>query len=178
MSCINSKHLIKFAPAFLAIFIFAFSCKNSSDLKNTQSSQSDLAFLSWMSGTWENSQKEVLMREEWTLQGDSLMTGTGMQVKGNDTLFIEQLRIFKDAGEVYYVATVEGQNDNQPVFFRMSASTEKSAVFENPQHDFPQVIRYELESPNVLLATIEAVKDSKKVSREFRFRKATVRLMP
>ena len=80
--------------------------------------------------------------------------------------------------DIYYVPTVSGQNDNQPVLFKMIEVGENYFVSENKKHDFPQIIRYTLEAPGVLLAVIEGNLNGKDEKREFRFRRATVRLMP
>ena len=48
--------------------------------------------------------------------------------------------------------------------------SEREAVFENPQHDFPQRISYELKGDGTLLAAIEGTKNGKTRRVEFPYR--------
>ncbi|TAH42966.1 MAG: hypothetical protein EYC69_03830 [Bacteroidetes bacterium] len=132
----------------------------------------------WLLGNWSNEMKGQMIAEYWTKTNDSLFQGIGFGLKGQDTIFKEMLQIIQIDGEIYYVPTVSGQNDNQPVLFKMIEVGENYFVSENKEHDFPQIIRYKLESPEVLFAVIEGTNQGKETKREFRFRKARLRLMP
>lgn len=54
----------------------------------------------------------------------------------------ESLRLVVMAGEVYYLAKVP--HNPLPVAFRLSEGGDRSAVFTNPDHDFPRRIEYHL----------------------------------
>ncbi len=139
---------------------------------------SPLKAFEWLLGNWSNEMKGQMIAEYWSKTNDSLFEGIGFGLKGQDTIFKEILQLIQIDGEIYYVPTVSGQNDNQPVLFKMVDIGENYFVSENKAHDFPQIIRYKLESPEVLFAVIEGTHEGKETKREFRFRKATVRLMP
>jgi len=132
----------------------------------------------WLSGEWSNEAKGQIIGEYWRKINDSLFEGIGFGLKGQDTVFKEHLQILTLDEEIYYVPTVSGQNDNQPVLFKMTDIGENYFISENKNHDFPQIIRYRLEAEGVLFAVIEGMLNGKETKREFRFRRATVRLMP
>jgi len=168
-------------------FLILSSCGNSNQENKTSEAQTDkeqsassspLKAFEWLLGDWSNEMKGQMIAEYWTKTNDSLFQGIGFGLKEQDTIFKETLQIIQIDGEIYYVPTVSGQNDNQPVLFKMIDIGENYFVSENKEHDFPQIIRYKLEAPSVLFAVIEGMENGKKVKREFRFRKATVRLMP
>jgi hypothetical protein len=52
--------------------------------------------------------------------------------------------------------------------FRSTAIGATSVVFENPQHDFPRAIGYQLAAPDSLLAWIEGPRDGRTRRIEFR----------
>jgi len=68
----------------------------------------------------------------------------------------ERTRIeFKDGGYLYIAAPM-----NQPAdSFASIEITGSRIVFENPAHDFPQRIGYELVAPDSVLAWIEGTRD-------------------
>jgi hypothetical protein len=175
----------------ILLAVFFSSCSNqkkedqagnmTDELQTVQSdpaANSPLVKFEWLLGEWSNETKGQMIGEYWTKVNDSLFSANGFGLKGIDTIFKESLQIVVHEGEIYYVPTVEGQNDNQPVLFKVTDIGENSFTSENKAHDFPQMIRYKLESPNSLLAIIEGMLNGEETKREFRFRRATVRLMP
>jgi hypothetical protein len=55
--------------------------------------------------------------------------------------------------------------------FAMTSHAEQRAVFENPEHDFPQRIVYERDG-DMMAARIEGPIDGRTESMEWRFRRA------
>lgn len=53
------------------------------------------------------------------------------------------------------------------VAFKLVRNGPREAVFENPEHDFPQRIIYRLESDGALFARIEGVVSGKEKGRNF-----------
>ena len=83
-------------------------------------------------------------------------------MRGSDTLFVEKLRILIRENNVYYVADVP---ENQKlVYFKLTEISDKGFVCENPDHDFPKKVTYQLEG-NQLKATISG--DGKSVDYVF-----------
>ena len=76
-------------------------------------------------------------------------------------------------GEVYYVPTVKTQNAGKAVEFKMTYSTDKEWVFENPQHDFPQKITYTMITGDSLVAEISGTIEGQLRSEKFPMKKAS-----
>jgi hypothetical protein len=96
-------------------------------------SLSDLAFLA---GHWRSTDGHA--EEVWTHPTATVMVGAGRIEVGPGKVCTESLRIEADASGVRYVASPSGQ---APTVFALTSLDAGRAVFENPQHDFPQRIR-------------------------------------
>ena len=57
--------------------------------------QTDLKKLTWLTGTWERTNAKTGRSgvEIWKVISDVEMTGRGISLKGNDTTFVEKLKI-------------------------------------------------------------------------------------
>jgi hypothetical protein len=81
------------------------------------------------------------------------MLGMSRTVRGGTTVAFEFLRIIEDEdGKVILVASPSGQ---QSTTFALASQTDNEAVFENPEHDFPQRVIYRLMPESLLLGTVE-----------------------
>lgn len=87
-----------------------------------------------------------------------------MATRRDGSRFEERLRIAVHDGAVHYVAEVP--DNPTPVYFRLTRVDDDQVVFENPTHDFPQVIAYQRDDDS-LRARISA--GDRQV--EFRFRR-------
>ncbi len=104
----------------------------------------DFKKLSWMLDTWErtNARPGSTAYETWQKESAELFTGMGVSLKGSDTTFVEQLRVEIKDDKIYYVADV--RENATPTYFLMTEITDHGFKSENPDHDFPKVISYEL----------------------------------
>ncbi|MCB2222089.1 MAG: hypothetical protein KQI35_17025 [Bacteroidetes bacterium] len=118
----------------ISLLLILWTCGNS-----TQNDQSLSDLIQKLPGTWYNANSGKF--EEWHQQ-DGNLSGKSYQLNEMDTIIHEFLKIERNNGSYIYVATVIGQNDNQPIAFKLSEKTENKLVFENPDHDFPQKIIY------------------------------------
>lgn len=111
--------------------------------------------LSWLIGTWNrtNGRPGRTTTEKWEVAGNYVMKGTGITLKGQDTAFVEKIKIIIKDHNIYYVADVPGNAGE--VFFKFTAIGNNSFTCEDPQHDFPKKITYTLEG-TTLKATISA----------------------
>jgi hypothetical protein len=91
--------------------------------------------LGWMSGRWINETSE----EHWSAPKGGTLFGYHRQVKGETTSFYEFLRIEQTSSGLIYWALPSGQSLTP---FRLKASSASSALFINPDHDFPKTISY------------------------------------
>jgi hypothetical protein len=96
--------------------------------------------LAWLGTEWAGTTGPVTTEERWTPAASGGMMATARTLRGSALASFEFLCIVERAGTLVYVAMPEGRTT--PTFFTLTAITEGSATFENPQHDYPQVIRY------------------------------------
>lgn len=94
----------------------------------------------WLEGEWQMDSEEAY--EVWEITNDTLMRGAGYHNTGKEWLRDERIELKFSAGSFYYTPTVEGQNNNQPVSFKIVSYTDTSFIAENLQHDFPKRIAY------------------------------------
>jgi len=113
----------------------------------------DIKKLNWLQGTWtaKDLKPGLSGEERWTKISDSLWQGSGVTLKGNDTAFVEKLKIVSKGNHLYYVADLS--ENKAPVYFIFTSITENMFECENAGHDFPKKIKYQKEG-NKLKATI------------------------
>lgn len=110
---------------------------------------------SWMNGYWEMKEKDGIVTEQWKRVNDSLMEGKSDFVKGDSVIPFETIRMFRSGNDFYYEAKAAGQNNEQPVAFKLTSFSDTAFVAENPQHDFPRRIRYTLINEDSIHAFID-----------------------
>lgn len=138
----------------LSVFLFFQSCKNTgSDDHNEKFLK--LTQLEWLAGSWEFETDDALFSESWTKMNDSVMSGKGFMLIGEDTVTKETITIELINNDVYYVVLVDGQNNNQEVAFKLVSDSDNTFVFENKKHDFPQRIIYTFLNNNSFTAVLE-----------------------
>jgi hypothetical protein len=107
-----------------------------------------------LEGKWISTYDSSRYIEVWACVNDSLYTSTGSQLKGSDTLFSEKVEIKTGKSIRQYIPQVNNQNGGQPVIFDITTVSDSSFIAENPAHDFPQRIVYNLRKDS-LIAYIE-----------------------
>jgi hypothetical protein len=105
--------------------------------------------------------------EIWEKVNDTLFTGRSYEVAGGDSTLTERLQLVNRNGEILYIPTVTDQNEGKPVIFKLTKSEGSSFTFENPEHDFPNTIKYVFHGNDSLTATISG--PFKEVVRELEF---------
>ena len=115
----------------------------------------DLKALHWLVGSWErtNVKPGIKAHEEWHLDSLNQLSGLGITMKGDDTLFLEKLAIRFEKGNIYYIADVK--ENTAPVYFQFTALLGTAFVCENPGHDFPKKIEYSTKD-SILTVTTSA----------------------
>lgn len=104
--------------------------------------------LGWLEGCWSTSSGKTT--ECWRPDGNRKLAGASRTFTGDDH-FRETLRIYRRKGKYHYVAAPDGQAET---IFTEAEIDDRKIVFENPDHDFPQRIAYELTDDGLLRATI------------------------
>ena len=124
-------------------------------LLNQQDNSSAQTFkkLSGLVGAWQMKTKRGVSGEEWKSISENHLQSRGYFISnGTDTVVNERVALEKKGDGIYYTSTVANQNGGQAVPFKLTAVENKSFIFENPQHDFPKRIVYELVSQDSLHA--------------------------
>lgn len=135
---------------------------------------SSLAFaqkadFSWLVGSWEIKTEKGVISESWQQVNDSTLTGVSLfVVPSGERIPQESLELRLREGVWQYVSTVEGQNNNKPVAFKLKFIGKMEFISENPQHDFPQRIAYRRVGSQ-LYASIEGVRKGKYTKQNFDF---------
>ncbi len=116
--------------------------------------------LGWISGCWEKKGKteDAFTMEHWTKPA-GMMLGVSRTVKNGRVGFFEYLRIVEKGEDIFYVA--KPANAERETFFKLTSLKDDEAVFENPEHDFPQRIVYKLVDNETIAVRVEADKDGK-----------------
>lgn len=98
--------------------------------------------LEWLVGTWKrtNTKPGRSGYEHWEKVNDQELQGLGVSLNGNDTLYMEKLKIVLRNDTLYYVADVP--ENNRLVYFKFTALQDGGFICENPSHDFPKKIMY------------------------------------
>lgn len=108
---------------------------------------------SWLEGRWErlNMKSGRSGYEEWKRDGDRWV-GEGVSLREGVVSFREELVLQRADGVMCYSSLVP-ENAGW-VHFKITSFTDTSFVAENPKHDFPTIIRYELVSQDTLKAVV------------------------
>ena len=139
---------------FLAVVASAFAAMSN-----------DLEGLRFMEGDWRGESGKARIEEHWIEAAGGIMLGVSRTIVSGKTVAFEFLRIEAREDGVFYVAQPNGRPGTD---FKLTKVSAGEAVFENPQHDHPKLIRYRL-GDDTLVAEVEG--DEGK--QEFRFRKSS-----
>lgn len=122
-----------------------------------------------IAGNWGEVRGENAFYENWTIN-DSGLSGTGIMVQGGDTVFHEELEILHKDGEWFYVVRIDGQNSGEAIMYMNTLSEDSLYIFENPDHDFPQAIAYQLRRSGELQIKTRGNEDGTVRAEEFNLR--------
>jgi hypothetical protein len=147
----------------LLLFLCSFTVLCSQERKPT------IENLSWLSGCWERSGGSRQTVEQWMKPAGGTMLGMSRTVANGRTVEYEHLLLHQVGDTIYYVATPSRQ---QQTSFKLIRSSAQEAVFENPEHDFPQRIIYRLDADGSLVARIEGKSRGVERGIDFPFKKA------
>ena len=151
---------------FILLLLAMVSCKDSD-----ANEKEKIKAANWLLGNWENKATDGTLTEYWKKVNDSTFQAQSYFVKEKDTLHFESITLQQKGEVLTYTATVEGQNDDKPVTFKLTTATEKQMVFENPKHDYPQKISYTQITTDSLVAKISGIQQGKPSSEQFSMKK-------
>lgn len=134
--------------------------------------EATISDLGWLAGYWTSEKRGQLVVECWLPPEGAVMLGIHREVRDGGDVFFEYLRIMKTADGIFYYAAPGGYNTTKFKLTELSVDgTSARAVFENPEHDSPRLIRYVL-SGDVLMAQIEGFDDDQKVITVWNWQRA------
>lgn len=106
----------------------------------------------WLSGKWVGDNNGTMMIETWKWEKHRF-EGTGLELKGNDTVFSETMFIESFDEHAAYVVVIK---DRSPMMFHRVEETENRLVFLNENNDFPSQIIYQHDSDTALTISLMA----------------------
>lgn len=152
--------------ALIAPIALGFALTLAAHARHNNKPAPGIAALSWLSGVWSGEHDGGTIEEHWMLPSGKAMVGMSRLVVGEKMAFWECLRIVeREGGTVVYLAQPAGRCP--PTEFTLTNVDVGVAVFENPKHDNPKIIRYTLsDEGKTLTATTEGDEKGKRVVHE------------
>ena len=152
---------MKILSCLLVLVLFT-SCQSKSDKKFEK-----LEKMSWLVGSWEQKLPDGTLVETWEKQNDSTFIGGSYFVKGKDTIHSESVILTQKKEDLFYIPTVTGQNNDEPITFKLTSDAENTFTFENPAHDYPQKVTYKKVNDTNLLASISGKQQGKESTESY-----------
>lgn len=186
LKSVNSILTMKNSRISLILLVaLVYSCSSDNATEDTTTPKKVeyklIATTSWLTGIWENANEYGAMREIWEVVNDSTIKGTvtattyGPTVQTEETSItdtLESITLEERRGSIFYIPAVRDQNKGLPVKFRLTSSSDSELKFENPDHDFPQVIHYRKINEDSIFAIVSGIWEGKPVEDKFPFKRA------
>lgn len=136
--------------------IFLAACLLFQSSSGLASQCSDLKTLDWMLGQWLADNVPILTLEQWHKVSDDTFEGSTKtrDVIKEELLSTESIRLVTMNNEVFYIAKVD--ENSMPIAFKLVECRQSYARFENPEHDFPKQIVYQLKKPRLMEVNVSA----------------------
>jgi hypothetical protein len=113
----------------------------------------------WLEGCWVSDDKST--QEVWVIDGEQSLAGFSVSVSDTKVGFYELMNIRQDEnGSWFFTAYPSGQASAS---FKAIQQGENSVLFANPDHDYPQEIRYERNGDS-LAASVSLLNGVKPIS--------------
>jgi hypothetical protein len=124
-----------------------------------------IAQVAWIAGDWINVTATGSVEERWSTGAGGGMIATSRTLRGDVMTAFEFLCISERDGTLVYTAM---PNASPATDFTLTKIDADSATFENPDHDFPKLIRYAKRADGGLDATISGGPTSKPTTFSFK----------
>jgi len=122
-------------------------------VQTSQAQEADPNRLDWLTGCWQSVDNGT--REIWSGSEDGYYFGYSVVLKDGHAVFFEQMRV--DPAPLPIFNAYPGGNGPFP--FPATEISEHSVTFANPEHDYPQKIKYWRDG-DALKAVISRIDDS------------------
>ncbi|MEZ6197327.1 MAG: DUF6265 family protein [Planctomycetota bacterium] len=139
--------------------------RHAEDIPMPAPTKAAIADLGWLAGAWVGQRSSgSSIEERWSPPLGGAMLGVSRTVSRGRMSAFEYLRVVERDGGLAYVAQPNG---GPATTFVCTELTPTRAVFDNPRHDYPKRITYELSEKGGLSATIGFMKGG--TPRRFEF---------
>lgn len=142
--------------------------RHPQDIAMPTPAKATIADIAWLSGAWTGTRGTggaTSIEERWTPPLGGSMLAVSRTVSRDKIRAFEYLRILERDGGLVYIAQPGGKTATEFVLTEFNTSR---AVFENPRHDSPQRIVYELSAEGGLTASIGFMKGGRPQRFEFK----------
>ena len=127
-----------------------------------------LARAAWLAGRWVLDEPDRFIEEHWLAPRGDAMVGVGRTVEGGLMTGHELIVLRERDGKLSYEAHPSGQ---PAAVFPATTVSDSLLVFENPAHDFPQMIGYRRLADGGVVAWIEGRAGGASRRVEFAYRR-------
>ncbi len=144
---------LELTPGVWSVGLF----RHPQDIAMPTPAKATIGDLAWLAGAWTGTRSSgASFEERWSPPKGGAMLATSRTVNASGKMSaFEFLRIVERDGGLIYIAQPGGAPPTEFVLTELSA---KRAVFDNPRHDYPKRIVYELSAEGALTATIGFMK--------------------
>ena len=128
--------------------------RHPQDIPLPAPAKAEIGGMAWLAGAWvgtRGAEGAMSIEERWTPPLGGSMLAVSRTVSRGKLRAFEDLRILERDGGLVYLAQPNGRTATE---FVLTELGENRAVFENPRHDSPQRIVYELTPDGGLHASI------------------------
>ncbi len=142
--------------------------RHAEDIPLPAPAKAGIGDLAWLAGAWvgtRGAEGTTAIEERWTKPAAGAMLAVSRTVSRGRMSAFEYLRIVERDGGLVYVAQPNGA---APTEFVLTEVSGQRAVFDNPRHDYPKRIVYELSAEGELRATIGQLKGGTPRRLEFK----------
>ena len=145
---------IKLLLYVFCVVLFINSCKKYDSLGREIKEYEKIKNASWLVGEWQKKDSLGTLSENWRTENDSIMIGNSYFVNEKDTIHSESIELTESKDIMIYESIIKGENNDEPVPFQLTESTDSILFFENPKHDYPSNIKYVLNKDKSIKITI------------------------
>jgi hypothetical protein len=125
--------------------------------------------VAWLQGCWTLESAQRLVEESWMAPRGGSMIGVSRTIRDGKLVDYELIVLREQGGRLAYHAHPSGQPST---VFLSTNVTGSGAVFENPEHDFPQKVGYQ-RNGDALTAWIEGTANGRARRVEFPYRRTS-----
>ncbi len=163
--------MTKFKILIAFITIITLQSCNKYDADGKLIKYEELEKAKFLLGDWEKTDSIGTLIEIWKTQNDSTFTGKSFFVINKDTIRKETIEMVQDKEHLLYTSTIIGENNDEPIPYQLTKSTDSLLVFENPKYNFPKKITYKLTGEKRITATISGILKGQNSSESYQLAK-------